>query len=969
MTSGEGTTDRRQLLEQALRRLRRTKAELAKRDDAVAIIGAGVRAPLGLDDLDALWAALSRGVDAVSPLADGTDGRRPSAGTTGRLAGQLSCVDGFDAEFFGIPDAEAAYLDPQQRLVLETAWEAVEDAGLPVDRLREASTGVFLGLYGNDYLALQLTGHAEITAYTAPGAAHSVAANRLSYLLDLSGPSVAVDSACSSSLVAVHMAVRALRAGDCDYALVGGVNLILASSSSEMTEKVLPMAADGHCRTFDARADGIVRAEGCGMVLLTRMSDAREGKLPVRAVIRGTAVNHNGRTNGLTAPSPVAQQRLLRKALADAGVDAREVGYIEAHGTGTRLGDPIEVEALRAVYGPGERTCALGSVKTNFGHQEAAAGIVGLLKAMLVLEHRQVPPHPHLGELNPEISLDGTRLTIPTELTDLRGGMAAVSSFGFGGANAHVVLAAGFDPPVAVRRPSTRLVLPLSARGHAALAALARRYADVITADNAADVCATAALGRTHHAHRLCVSANDADALVAQLRTVRRASTVSRGQLGFVFSGQGSQWTAMGKELLRLPAAHAEIEACDRHVREAAGWSVIEQLTAAADRLAETTIAQVSIGVLQFALVAQLWAWGVRPHAVAGHSMGEIIACAVAGMLDRDRALELLLWRAELTERGARGGAMLSVPLPVAAVRALLTGIDGRIGIGAVNGPRSTVVSGERDAVAAVERRVGGRRLRVDYAFHSPLLDEVTRGASPQPPITGGHADFYSTVTGGRAEPRELDATHWRRNLRDHVDFMPAVEAMLRDGVTTLVEIGPHPVLLKNILEIADHVRIPVDAVGTLSRDQRALPALHGTLAALYEAGQDVDWAEITGRPSCRQRLPAYPWQRGRHWLTQSDLPLPTTAPAVEHSRELTERLVDYICQRLADTWGLAPGESVGAEHPLDGIDSLVLVELKNQIEREFALVVPLRALLAAETPMALAAGVADGAARRRARS
>ena len=986
---------RRELLEQALLRLRETRAQLAEARQAqhepIAVIGAGVRAPGGIDSMDALWQALCAGRDAVTPMVDSTDGGRPAPEDrpeNGRWAGLLSHVDGLDAQFLGIAAPEAAYIDPQQRLVLETAWEAIEDADLPIERLRAHDTGVFVGLYGSDYLGLQLAGLAEITAYTAPGSAHCIAANRLSYLLDLRGPSIAVDSACSSSLVAVHLACRALRAGDCDYALAGGVNVILSLSSTQITEKVLPMAPDGRCRTFDARANGIVRAEGAGTVLLARLSDAVAQRLPVRGVIRGTAINHNGRTNGLTAPNPRAQQSLARRAVDDAGADARDVVYIEAHGTGTQLGDPIEVEALREAYGAGDTRCAIGSVKTNFGHQEAASGISGLLKALLVLEHGQVPPHLHFEALNPEIELAGTRFFVPTAgLAALPGterDLAAVSSFGFGGANAHAVLAP--PPPPAAAAPAddpARLVLPLSARSAPALGELARRYADVLAAgEDAAAVCARAAVGRTHHPYRLCLHDSDSAALAAQLRAaptarLRPADAVAP-RLAFVFSGQGSQWPAMGRGLLATyTAARTEILECDQAVRELAGWSVVEELSAPPEhsRLDETAIAQVCIGVLQLGLVSQLRAWGVRPAAAAGHSMGEIIACVATGVLERIAALELLLRRAALTERGARGGAMLTVALPVAQVESMLAGVKGRIGIGAVNGPRSTVVTGEESAVGAVEsaaRELGvpSRRLPVEYAFHSPLLDAVADELVAHSPQASESAEIplYSTVTGGRADLARIDGAHWRDNLRERVAFAPAIEAMARAGIGTFLEIGPHPVLRKDILETAEQAGATPTVIGTLRRDQPA--ALFGTVAQLYEAGLDINWPAVTGYPRTRPRLPGYPWQRSRHWLTParerpaaevSDISR-APVPEPEPPADATE-LLGYIRQRLAEAQGISSAENVSVDQPLDGLSSLMIVELKNQVERDFGITVPLQVLLGGGTPMTLAAKLAAGMA------
>ncbi|RKN39508.1 type I polyketide synthase [Streptomyces hoynatensis] len=1017
MTPPTATKDQRQLLEQALRQLRGVRAQLAASERAkhepIAVIGAAVRAPGGVSDPDSLWQLLATGTDAVGPEAGGPEGHRPGEPRPGRYAGLLSEVDGFDAGFFGISADEADHLDPQQRLVLEAAWEAAEDAGLPVERLRERDTGVFLGVYNHDYLGLQLSGQADITTYTAPGGANSMAANRLSYLLDLHGPSVAVDTACSSSLVALHLACRALRQGDCDYALVGGVNVILSEATTQATGKVLPIAPGGRCRTFDAEADGIVRAEGCGVLLLERASDADRHGRHVRALIRGTAVNHNGRTNGLTAPSPPAQTRLLRRALADAAADPADVLYVEAHGTGTRLGDPIEAEALREVYGAGEEPCAVGSVKTNFGHQEAAAGIIGLLKAMLVLQMGQVPPNVHFTRLNPEIDLQGTRLTVPTKLTDLPAAsrrLAAVSAMGFGGANAHVVLEAAPPTPRAeagpgradAREGGTPLLLPLSARSTGALAALAAGYADRLAhlgPAEAAEFCAAAARGRTHHAYRLCPGAADAAGLVAQLRAARteftRPSPAAR-RVAFVFSGQGTQWEGMGRELLATqPVVRAEVEKCDEVIRERVGWSVLDQLTAppGESRLHETEVAQLSMAALQWGL-AELWrSWGVEPYAVAGHSMGEIVAARAAGILGREEAVDLLIARARLTEEGARGGAMASLTLPLAEVEPLLAEAGGRIGIGAVNGPRSTVVSGDPEAVARVEAAAAAlgaktKRLSVGYAFHSPLLDGADAAlAAEVASLTPrrGTTQLYSTVTGDRVEPADLTPAHWGRNLRGTVRFRDAVAALARDGVGVFVEVGPHPALLRDLgatLEEraeeggtagAGHL-----ATGSLRRDRPATEALHESLADLYCAGLRLDWDAIWPAPRRQVALPTYPWQRRRHWLRMrpaAELATAqgsfTAAPAESGTAaeaagaalsgaEIEAAVTDFIRDQLAVA--LEREEPVPVDGRLDalGLTSLLIVELKNRIEREFGTQVPLRPFLEGGSPASLARLVAQ---------
>jgi acyl transferase domain-containing protein len=993
--SDTGADDRRKLLADAMRQLQAARARLEEvereRHEPLAVIGAGVRLPGDVDDLDGFWDMLRDGTDAVSPLVTSSDGRRqPSREPSqdNRWAGQLSNVDAFDAAFFGLGTQEANHMDPQQRLVLEVAWEAMEDAGLALERLQECSTGVFLGLYGTDYLTLQLTDPETINAYTGPGGALSIAANRLSYVLDLHGPSLCVDTACSSSLVAVHLACRALRQGDCDLALVGGVNVIASPLSTLITEKVLPLSPTGRCRSFDAHADGIVRAEGCAMLLLQRSSAARAGRRRIRGLIRGTAVNQDGRTNGLTAPSPQAQRDLHLRALADAAAEPTDVVYVEAHGTGTRLGDPIEVQALSEVYGRGAAPCAIGSAKANLGHLEAAAGVVGLVKAMLFLEHGQAPPHLHLERLNPEIDLGSTRLHVPTALTalprDVRTPLAAVSSFGLGGTNAHAVLQA--EPAVpeapALAPSADGLLLALSARSEGALRALAGRYADRLEdgpAGAAADLCAAAALQRTHHAHRAGVSATGRDELVARLRAAAAIGVRTRPseqRVAFVFSGQGSQWAGMGRELLeREPVVRREVAACDAIVRELAGWSVLEQLSAPAERsrMDATEVAQVAIGALQLGLAALWRSWGVEPHAVAGHSMGEIVAACVGGALERSHALELLLRRAAIAERAARGGAMASIGLPAADVERLLwASVSGGVAIAAVNGPRSTVVSGAPAAVdcvesAAAELGAPTRRLRVGYGFHSPLLDGCDAelaAAVGDIRARDGAVTLYSTVTGARITARQLDGAHWGRNLRDPVLLHPAIDELARDGVSIFVEVGPHPVLLRDIGETLEKVGVRHVAVGSVRRDRPVMSTLHGSLADLYQAGLDIRWESVLAPPRRHVSLPAYPWQRRRHWLDGTNGPQPHgdgDAVAVAPPAEQVVDLARYVRERVAAAAGLAI-EDVAEDLPLEllGLSSLSVVELRNQIERELGIVVPLAALLGGGTPEDLAAAIVE---------
>jgi acyl transferase domain-containing protein len=1011
--SATKVSDHRQLLEQAVIRLRDTRARLHAHEQAqhepAAVLGASVRTPGGVENLDQLWQLLRDGVHAVGPLTLSEDGRRPARGKPdGAWAGLLDQIDAYDAEFFGISDAEAERLDPQQRLLAETVWEAMEDAGIPLAQLQAVPTGVFVGIYGTDYLQLQLADARSVNAYSAPGAAHSVAANRLSYLFDLHGPSLAVDTACSSSLAALHLAARSLRDGECELAIVAGVNVIVSPLSTILTGKVLPLSPRGRCHAFDADADGIVRAEGCGAVILQRQSGASLAGRRPRALIRGTAVNHNGRTNGLTAPSPRSQAELFRNALAQAKADPADVVYLEAHGTGTTLGDPIEMEAIREVYGAGERPCAIGSVKTNFGHQEAAAGIVGLLKAILVLEHGEVPPHLHLNRLNPEIDLTGSRLDIPTRSRPLPPGprWAAVSSFGFGGANAHVVVCEpeprddageGERPRTPERAGGVPIVLPLSARGPAALRALAGRYAARLdSAADLADVAAATSMGRTPLPDRVCLVGSDGRDLVGRLRAIEvaadddlaRPALPGRG-VAFVYSGQGCQWAGMGRELLaHEPVARTELEACDAVIRGLAGWSLLAELEATdSSRLSETEIAQPAIAAVQLALT-RLWAsWGIQPAALIGHSMGEIVATCVAGGIDRGTAMDLLLRRARCTEMGARGGRMHTVSLPADHVRRLIDRVGGKLGIAAVNSARATVVSGEAEAVAALvaaaeESGSAHRALPVDYAFHSPLLGRAAEhlatemaGLTVRPLLV----PLYSSVTGRRVTASDMNAQHWARNLREEVRFEAAVRALLQqDGVDAVVEVGPHPVLTRNVSETAELAGRSPLVMGSLRRGAGLVP-LYRSLGSLWSAGWDVDWTAVNGRPPRRVNLPSYPWQRRRHWLPeQAGVPrlLPGEAsvhasvPVVPARREPPDAVppgqrdvLRYVQDKIAHAVGASSPLEVPADISLDSLalSSLTVVELKNQVHQELGVTVALKALLEARTPAELAAVIAAG--------
>ncbi|HEX8132453.1 MAG TPA: beta-ketoacyl synthase N-terminal-like domain-containing protein, partial [Actinomycetes bacterium] len=877
---------------------------------AFAIVGIGCRFP-GADGPEAFWRMLCAGADAVREVpAERWDLSRfydPDPEAPGKIStrwgGFLEQVDGFDLHFFGLTQREAARTDPQQRLLLETAWEALEDAGQAPDRLAGSRTGVFVGISTNDYGRLQWSDPERIDIYGSTGNAFSIAANRLSYTFDFRGPSIAVDTACSSSLVAVHLACGSLERGECDLALAAGVNVILSPAIAMSYTKAGAMARDGRCKAFDAAADGFVRGEGAGCVVLKPLARALADGDPIYAVIRGSAVNQDGRTNGLMAPSRQAQEAVLREAYARAGLPPAAVQYVEAHGTGTLLGDPIEARALGAVLGEGrppEQPCALGSVKTNIGHLEAAAGVAGLIKTALALRHRQLPPSLHFRAPNPHIPFADLGLAVQQQLAPWPAtdgpARAGVSAFGFGGTNAHVVLEEA--PAVAPARPgdAPAYLLPLSARSPEALAARARALRDRAAAggvggiESLADLAYTAGARRAHQDHRLALVCGDREELISGLTAFLRGEPrpgLAAGHgaglvppLVFVYSGQGSQWWGMGRELLATePVFRAAVEEVGEALSRSVDWSLLAELTADEERsrLAETEIAQPALFALQVALTVLWRHWGVEPAGVMGHSSGEVAAAWAAGVLTLEEAAS---WIAERGRRlqGATGrGRMAMVGLPAEEARQALAGYEDRLAVAAVNSPASTVLAGEAAALdevlAALQARgVFCRPLRVDYAFHSPQVEpflggiaESLAGIAPK----AAAIPLVSTVTGRAAAGPDWDAAYWREQIRRPVRFADAVGIWLDRGYRAFLEIGPHPVLTADLGECLRHrgERERGTVLASLRRGEGERASLLASLGALYVQGQPVAWERLAGEGARCVPLPSYPWQRERCWL------------------------------------------------------------------------------------------------------
>ncbi|MFT7835752.1 SDR family NAD(P)-dependent oxidoreductase [Saccharothrix sp. BKS2] len=883
--------------------------------DLVAVVGVACRLPGGITDLDGLWAALSTGRDLVSELPPDRfdldrfiDERGPRRGKSyARAAGVLDGVDlaAFDAGFFGLSPKEASRVDPQQRLLLEMAVEALDDAGLDARALAGSGTSVFVGITESGYSTLQQTDPRHINAYTNTGSANSIAANRLSHFFDLRGPSMAIDTACSSSLVALHQAVRHLASGDGELALVGGVSLLLNPATHVGFAQGSMLSPSGRCRTFSADADGYVRAEGGAVVVLKRLSHAVRDGDRVHAVVLGTGTNCDGRTAGLALPSAESQEALLREVYRRAGAHPDDLAYFEAHGTGTPAGDPAECAAVGAALGRDRATpLPIGSVKTNLGHLEAASGLAGLLKAVLVLRHGEIPASLHAQRLNPAIDFTGLGLAPVARRTALahRGRpVVGVNSFGFGGANAHVVLTSGPPAPGPTAHDGRMLPVVLSGRSPHALARAADLLAkqlDQAAADDFYDVCHTATRRRGRHALRAAVLARDARDAAEQLRVLAGQPDPVResgGRTSFVFSGNGAHWARMGVDLLDDPAFRAAVEQVDAALRAHQRWSVLDELRAQPrrSRLHRTEFAQPALFAVQLGVVAALRARGITPAAVVGHSVGEIAAAHVAGALDLGSACRVLAARSAAQGRTAGLGRMAAVGLSAADAEQLLRQWPG-LSLAGVNSDRDVTIGGDAGQLARLGGNLAARgvffhELDLDYAFHSPAMDAVEREVRTG--LDGLTADptavpMVSSVTGKPITGPELDAGYWWRNVREPVLFAPAVRHLTTEGVDAFVEIGPHPVLRTYLRRLApDALVLP-----TLRRDSPGEPAIRAATAALLAAGVPVDWDLYFPHRGNVVELPPYPWRRERHWNGDTHLWVRSSGTGVTDHPLLGER-------------------------------------------------------------------------------
>lgn len=860
----------------------------------IAVVGASCRLPGGISTLDELWAALTGKCDLVGEVPVGRfnvdrfydpDPDRP--GKTCSIAGGfLSDLELFDAGYFAISPREAAAMDPKQRILLELAVEAVDDAGIDRTVLAGSDTAVFVGQSEMGYGLGQTLEPARIGAHAMPGGALSIAANRISYAFDLRGPSMAVDTACSSALVAVHQACEALRTGGSALAIAAGASVLVNPLDFVGFAKAGMLSPTFRCRAFSAGADGYVRAEGAGLVVLKRLDDALAAGDRVHAVLTATGVNTDGRTNGLLVPSAEAQAALLRDTYARAGAGPDDVVYVEAHGTGTPVGDPIECAALGEVLGRHRaQPLPIGSVKTNLGHLESASGMAGLFKAMLVLRHGVVPASLHGLPANPDIDFDGLGLSPVHEPFAVERGVVGVNSFGFGGANAHAVLASPPETPPSMQGGGS-VPLMVSARSDEALATAVDAMCERLergSADEFYDLAYTSCLRRTPEPRRAVVFAAGPGEAAKRLRAVANGARDAAGATGvvgernrvaFAFSGNGSQWEGMGRQLSTTePAFRAAVVEVDAALRPRLGWSVLDELAIPLGGVSDTAIAQPLLFAVQVGLVAVLREHGVEPVVVLGHSVGEVAAAYVAGALDLDAAAEVVAERSRAQATTAGTGRMMAVGLPQARAEQMLAEFSGRLVLAAVNSDRDVTIAGDADAIEQFAQKLAAddvfaRELDLDYAFHSPAMDAIEQRLRERlAAVNSGPPEIpmLSTVTGEPVRAGDLDADYWWRNVRLPVRFESTMSALEAHDVGIVVEIGPHPVLAPYLRRAG--YRTPT----TLARGEAGTLIGERVLAEVVVAGgQDLARHFPYRGKVCA--LPRYPWQRERHWLLPADL-------------------------------------------------------------------------------------------------
>jgi malonyl CoA-acyl carrier protein transacylase len=987
------------LMKNALNEINSLRAKLAaieaQKNEPIAIVGMSCRFPGGATTPERFWVLLREGISAITEIpADRWDVDKyydADPTSTGKMhtryGGFLDRIDTFEPSFFNIAAREAVSIDPQQRLLLEVSWEALESANIVPATLFDSSTGVFIGIGGSNYNSLMIENRSQIEKadlYDISGTDVSVAAGRISYVLGLTGPSLAIDTACSSSLVSVHQACQSLRQRECDLALAGGVGLLIYPDEMVALSKGGMLAPDGSCKTFDADANGYVRGEGCGMIALKRLSDATTDGDNILAVIRGSMVNHDGHSSGLTAPRGPSQVSVIKQALHRAGIAPDAVSYIEAHGTGTPLGDPIEMDSLNEVFGQRTEPLWVGSVKTNIGHLEAGAGIAGIIKVVLMLQNKQIPPHLHFKTPNPYIDWENLPVKIPTMLqawddktSNHKQRIAGVSSFGFSGTNAHIVLAeTPFREPISDRAPEERPwhLLTLSAKNEEALANLVQHYQAFLNTTDAtlADICHTANTRRTHFDHRLALFATSCREMQAHLTAYSKGSVSlgitqghvpsyqSKPKVAFLFTGQGSQYVQMGQELYKTqPTFRRAIDRCDEILREYLDRSLLSilypnqksEIENQKSKIHETAYTQPALFALEYALY-QLWkSWGIEPDLVIGHSVGEYVAACVAGVFSLEDGLKLIAERGRLMQAlpHTSHGEMVAV---LGSLDQVTTAIQQyrQISIAAINSPRSIVISGDLQAVQSVvttleHQGIECKRLSVSHAFHSPLMEpmqqefaQIAREINYSLPQIA----FISNLT-GELISKQVDAeegvaspAYWVRHIREPVRFADSIATLQQHDINVFLELGPKPTLsglVQHCFDVFDHdvhANHPL-ILPSLRPNSSNWQTLLESLSQLYTLGIQVDWAGFD-RDYVRHlvSVPTYTWKRQRYWIEKQADPH-STGRTIRPSTAIVEYLEQGNVQQIVDLLTATNTLSAIAKEVLPSIVELLLKQQQEQ--------------------------------------
>ena len=882
------------------------QAEREKDHEPVAIIGMAMRLPGDTYTAERYWEILETGFDAITDIPKArfdakklftTDPNEPGKITL-LQGGFVKDIDQFDGSFFDISYAELENLDPQQRMLLEVSYEAIENAGLNAKSLIDSDTGVFVGVTNVDYQTKSYrTGdYTSINHYSYSGQAICAHSGRISYLMGFQGPSIALDTACSSSLVATHLAVRALRNRESGLALVGACNLIIDPEQTIYFSHLNALSKDSKCKSFSNDGNGFVRSEGCGVVVLKRLADAQRDGDNILAVIKGTAVNQDGKSNGFTAPSVTAQIKLLETALKDALLKAEQVDFIEAHGTGTKIGDPIEMDAIAAVYKKHktkEQPLLVGSVKSNIGHTESVAGMAGMMKMVLSLQHKKIPKNLHFEHPNELIDWQGLPISVPTKLLDWNKEerYAGVSGFGVTGTNAHVILGNAPEPKgSSVNLPKEVFALTLSSKTDESLKMLSKKYVAFLEETDIAleDICAMAALKRTHWDERITFVARSKAEIIEKLKDFSEMEYESSKifdadnipQVAFVFPGQGSQWNGMGKQLMAHEAVFNEaMIACNDAFKKWVDWDLLEELNKPAEisRLNEIDIVQPALVAIEIAL-AKLWqSKDIKADFVVGHSMGEVAAAYIAGILSLEEAAQVICLRSKLMKRQSGKGEMGVTDLTEQEAKQYISGMDDRLSIAVMNSPTSTVIAGEPEALNSVFTALEGagrfcRKVKVDVASHSPQMDpikEELRQALQNLQPKDGHIAFYSTALNSVMQGHELNADYWVNNLRNPVQFGTVIRSILEKDDSVFLEMSPHPVLLNAIQDNIQVAGKKGKGIPSIFREKDEVVDFTSNFAALHNTCFPVDWKMIYPSIGKFVLLPNYAWVKERFWYDQ----------------------------------------------------------------------------------------------------